>query len=115
MIWQPLKEDPSLLEVQLSAWVRALIAAHPAGGPEVPAWHSIPMEDGRSAQLRLAVAPQIRTKFGVRAVITYAVTGQVVIGAEGFACQGEGVLDLKTRAVLDVRCTLSPLGPLDLG
>lgn len=115
MIWQPLKDDVGPLEAQLSAWVRALVAAHPGGGPEAPTWHTAPLGDGQIAQFRLAVAPQVRTTFGVRAVVTYAVTGQVVIAAEGFACEGEAVLDLKTRAFLDVRCRLSPLGPVNGG
>lgn len=115
MIWQPLKEDVGALDVQLSASVRALVAAHPAGGPEAPTWQSVHLGDGRRVQLRLAASPQIRTKFGLRAVITYAVTGQAVIGAEGFVCRGEAVLDLKTRAFLDVQCTLSPIGAVEAG
>lgn len=115
MIWQPLKDDVGALDVQLSASVRALVAAHPAGGPEAPVWQTVPLGDGHSLQLRLAASPQIRTKYGLRAVITYAVTGQAVIGAEGFACRGEAVLDLKTRAFLDVQCTLVPLGAVEVG
>ena len=110
MIWQPLKEDVGMLDLHLSASVRALVAAHPAGGPETPSWQAVGLGDGRTAQFRLAVAPQIRTKHGVRAVITYDVTGQVVIGADGYACEGEVVLDLKTRAFLHVRWVLTPLG-----
>ncbi|MDQ0509463.1 hypothetical protein [Ancylobacter amanitiformis] len=113
MIWQPLKDDPDVVEVQLSAAVCLLVAAYPAGGPERPAWQSFALPDGRTLQLRLAARPQIRTTFGPRAVITYEVSGQAVIGSEGFMCRGEAILDLKTRALLDVQCRLSPIGALE--
>ncbi|WP_029002899.1 hypothetical protein [Azorhizobium doebereinerae] len=112
MIWQPLKDDVGGVEARLSETVRALVAAYPAGGPEQPAWQALALADGRPLQLRLAVMPRSRLSHGRRAALDYAVSGQAVFGGEGFRCEGVAVLDLKTRALLDVTCRLVSLGPV---
>ncbi len=113
MIWHPLKDDVGALDGLLTAAARAVVGAHPSGGPDAPLWQTLALEDGRLLQLRLSAVPRQRITHGLRAALAYAVAGQAVIGTAGFACSGSVVVDLKTRAFLDVRCALTALGPVE--
>ncbi|MGU3492575.1 hypothetical protein ACLBXM_00910 [Xanthobacteraceae bacterium A53D] len=110
MTWHPPRTDVSPLEAELSRLARALILADP-DGTAAPDWHDLALE-GEPARAHLAARPRERGSHLGRAVLIYDLSGQVLIGRAGHACTGTAVMDLKTRAFLDVSCGLRPMGRL---
>lgn len=108
MIWQPLREDVAPLDVALSRQIRALILADPEGRA-APVWTPLPLP-GAEAQLRLAARPEESEIRAGRMVLLYRLSGQATVGRDGFACNGRAVVDLKTRAFVEVSWQLQPLG-----
>ncbi|MFG1431285.1 hypothetical protein V5F44_15580 [Xanthobacter sp. V2C-8] len=108
MTWQPPARDMDPREMILSAAVRVAIARHP-DGCRADAWQEL-ASGGMRLTLRLAHAPQQRIAYNGRAALMYAVSGEVLEGRQGHSCEGSAVLDLKTRAFLNVDCRLVPTG-----
>ncbi|WP_127089607.1 hypothetical protein [Aquabacter cavernae] len=110
MTWQPPERDIDPFEKLLSLAVRDTILAHPAGnGGAAQTWREL-RSDGMALNLLLRVAPREAVSHQGRAALTYDVGGEALSGRTGYRCEGRAVIDLKTRAFLDVTCRLVPVG-----
>lgn len=109
MIWRPLDEDVSPFDVMVSTAVRDCIIQNPNGLRENAQWRDFTYE-GVKLSLRMRAAPQQSLTHNKRAAIEYVVAGEGVSGEIGYRCEGRAILDLKTRAFLDVDCELIPTG-----
>lgn len=108
MTWRPPERDIHPYEKILSLAIRDAILSAPAGnGPG--AWREVSAE-GETLNLMLRIAPREQRSFKGRAVLAYAVAGDAVAAAKGYRCEGEALIDLKTRAFLSVECQLVPVG-----
>ncbi|MFG1392041.1 hypothetical protein [Xanthobacter agilis] len=113
MIWQPLERDVDPRDMIVSRAVRTGIARYPDGHRET-IWQE-GTYGGRMLRLRLHHAPRQTLAYQGRAALLYAVSGEVLEGLEGYRCEASAILDLKTRAFLNVACRLIPLGPVEPG
>lgn len=110
MTWVPPERDIDPLEKALSLAVRDTILAFPAGNGSAPeSWRDLSRE-GAAVSVLLRVAPREAASHQGRAALAYDVGGEAVAGRVGYRCEGRAVIDLKTRAFLDVTCRLVPVG-----
>ncbi|MEP9377953.1 hypothetical protein ABLE91_14640 [Aquabacter sp. CN5-332] len=109
MIWQPLTQDVNPFDVMVSMAVRDCITQNPNGLRENAPWRSFTY-DGAELRLCLRTAPQQSITHNGRAALVYVVAGEGVSGQMGYRCEGRAILDLKTRAFLDVDCQLIQMG-----
>ncbi|MEW6256046.1 MAG: hypothetical protein AB1592_08825 [Pseudomonadota bacterium] len=110
MTWTPPDRDIHPYETILSLAIRDTILAAPSGNGE-GTWREVEAQ-GEALNLHLRVAPRERRTFNGRAVLAYAVAGDAVAAGTGYRCEGEALIDLKTRAFLAVECRLLPVGDI---
>ncbi|MGY8683194.1 hypothetical protein Q2941_36275 [Bradyrhizobium sp. UFLA05-153] len=68
---------------------------------------SLLLRDGRELRLRLSTQHLEQRQRGPRTVVVYAIRGNAVVdNRTGYRVSGQAVLDLATRAFLDVECRL---------
>ncbi|MFG1295545.1 hypothetical protein [Xanthobacter variabilis] len=108
MSWQPPVRDMNPREMILSAAVRDAISRHP-DGHRATSWQDLTLA-GVRLRLSLTHAPHQSVTYAGRAALMYAVAGEAVEGEGGYRCEGSAILDLKTRAFLNVECALIPVG-----
>ncbi len=71
------------------------------------------LRDGREARLKLSTHCLQQEQRGPWAVLVYALQGNAVVdNAIGYRVTGQAVLDVATRAFLDVECQLEWVGPV---
>lgn len=108
MIWRPLERDIDPRDMIVSRVVRLAITRFPEAHRET-VWQEAGY-GGVRLHLRLDHAPSQTVTYQGRAAMLYVIAGEVVEGREGARCEGQAVLDLKTRAFLSVTCRLIPVG-----
>lgn len=113
MIWQPPDRDIHPFEKILSLAVRDLVLAFPGGNMNGPvAWRDV--RCGETAlNLALRVSPLETRSHKGRAALAYGVSGDAVWGRAGYRCEGEALIDLRTRAFLAVECRMIPVGAVE--
>ncbi|WP_426441386.1 hypothetical protein [Bradyrhizobium genosp. P] len=71
------------------------------------------LRDGREVRLKLSAHCLEQEQRGPRAVLVYALQGNAVVdNGMGYRVTGQAVLDVATRAFLDVKCQLEWVGPV---
>lgn len=69
------------------------------------------LRDGRELRLKLSTHCLGQEQRGPRAVLVYALKGNVIIdNSMGYGVTGRAILDVATRAFLDVSCQLKQVG-----
>lgn len=115
-VWQPATHeiDP-LLEAVANA-ARATIlptASINVSPPTADGIRSSRLRDGRELRLQLSAQCREQRRRGPRAVVVYAVQGSAIVDDRaGYRVTGQAVLDLGTRAFLDIQCRLEPVDPV---
>ncbi|MEW6122661.1 MAG: hypothetical protein AB1698_08595 [Pseudomonadota bacterium] len=112
MTWGPPERDMEPLEKALSLAVRDTILAYPAGNGGAPDHWRDMRSEGAPLSVLLRIFPRETASHRGRAALAYDVAGEAVVGRMGYRCEGRAVIDLKTRAFLDVACRLVAVGPV---
>ncbi|MCA6107942.1 hypothetical protein [Bradyrhizobium cenepequi] len=117
-LWQPATHeiDPLLEAVANAARATILptasINAPPPSGDGIC---SNRLRDGRQLRLQLSAQCLEQRQRGPCTVVVYAVQGNAVVDNRmGYQVTGRAVLDLATRAFLDVECRLESVGTVPL-
>src|SRR5262245_25127184 len=115
MTWRPAsKEIDPLQEAVLNA-ARATILPTAAVNSPAPASdgvRALTLEDGRQVRIALTAREMSKETRNGRAQVTYAFSGNAVADRAGYRVTGEAVIDLTTRAFLNVSCRLEPVGSI---
>jgi hypothetical protein len=109
LTWQPLRSVPSALELALCDTVRAVVSQLDlfAGISRTEDGDlDVALADGSRLRVNLRIAGRTATTFGPRQAVRYDLEGQAVFGGEGMGLAAHATLDIKTRAFLDVACTI---------
>ena len=112
-VWRPASHeiDPVLEAVAAAARATILpvatIDTPPASADGI---REVPLADGRRLRMVLSARELSQESRGGRAVIVYAVLGNAVIDRAGYSISGQAVVDVATRAFLDVDCRLESVG-----
>ncbi|MGY0576278.1 hypothetical protein ACTGJ9_039115 [Bradyrhizobium sp. RDM12] len=81
--------------------------------PSADGIRSLRLRDGRELRLKVSTHCLKQEKRGARAVLVYAVQGHAVVDNRmGYRVTGQAVLDVATRAFLDLECQLERGGPV---
>jgi hypothetical protein len=107
MTWRPLNRVPDPLEIALLDAVRASVTAldtHAGIRREDNDALAVDLADGRRLRASFRTIAQTPAAFGAREALRYDLEGRAVVGAESFGLAAHAVIDLKTRAFLDVAC-----------
>ncbi len=71
------------------------------------------LRDGRELRLKLSTRCPDQKQRGPRTVIVYALLGNAVVDNRiGYQVRGQAVLDVATRAFLDIDCQLEQVAPV---
>lgn len=107
MTWRPLSRVPDLLEIALLDAVRATVT----GLDTLSGIHrdqngalAVDLSDGRRLHASFRALAQTPAAFGAREALRYDFEGRAVVGAESLGLAAHAVVDIKTRAFLDVGC-----------
>lgn len=116
MSWTPAKGEPALLEGAINDLARRLLMPNvfpPVGSSELEGWRAIALADGRQAAVALEVRPTVDRQWGPRAAACYDLVGRATLDRDGFAIAGRVVVDMATKAFLEVECRLTAMGRID--
>ncbi|XIA63692.1 hypothetical protein ACFIOY_32285 [Bradyrhizobium sp. TZ2] len=81
--------------------------------PSTDGIHSQRLRDGRELRLKLSTRCLEQRQRGPCTVIVYALLGNAVVDNRiGYQVRGQAVLDVVTRAFLDVECQLEQVAPV---
>lgn len=109
MTWRPLSRVPDLLEIAMLDIVRASVTAldtHAGIRREDNGALAVDLADGRRLHASFRTIAQTPAAFGAREALRYDLEGRAVVGAESLGLAAHAVIDLKTRAFLDVGCEI---------
>ncbi len=67
---------------------------------------AVDLADGRRLHASFRTIAQMPATFGAREALRYDLEGRAVIGAESLGLAAHAVVDVKTRAFLDVACEI---------
>ena len=109
MTWRPLDRVPDPVQLAFLDAVRATVA--PVGvyagvSRASEEMLAVDMKDGRRAFVGFAKTAPTSTTFGERQALRYDFEGRAVIGAEGFGLSARAIVDVKTKAFLDITCDI---------
>lgn len=115
-LWQPATHeiDP-LLEAVANAARATILPTAPINvlPPAADGIRPNRLRDGRELRLQLSTQCLEQRQRGPRTVVVYAVQGHAVVDdCAGYRLTGQAVLDVATRAFLDVQCRLESVGPI---
>jgi len=109
MSWRPLDRVPDHVELAFLDAVRATILPvelHSRIAAAENGTLTVTLADGRMAHVSFQVATRASTNFGAREALRYDLNGQAVIGHTSFGLAARAVVDLKTRAFVEVACEI---------
>ena len=116
MNWTPAKSEPDLLEAAINDLARHTLmpAVVPAVGSLDPeGWRKVTLADGRQAAITLEIRPSTDRQWGPRAAACYDFVGQAALERDGFAIAGAIIVDVATKAFLEVDCELTATGRIE--
>ncbi|MCC8955309.1 hypothetical protein H8B02_18245 [Bradyrhizobium sp. Pear77] len=112
--WRPATHEIDPLLEAVADAARATIlptASIDMPPPSADGIRSQRLRDGRELRLKLSTHCLGQEQRGPRAVLVYALKGSVVVdNGTGYGVTGRAVLDVATRAFLDVSCQLKHVG-----
>lgn len=116
-VWRPATHeiDPLLEAVASTARATILATASSINAPaaSVDGIRSQRLRDGRDLRLKLSTHCLEQEQRGPGTVVIYALRGNAVVdNRAGYRVTGQAVLDVATRAFLDVECRLEMTGPV---
>jgi hypothetical protein len=109
MNWQPLARVPDAIELALRDAVRASVMrldTHAGISRVEDNMLAIDLADGRRIHAGFRTIAQAPVTFGAREALRYDMDGRAVIGRDGLGLVAHAVVDIKTRAFLDVSCEI---------
>ncbi|WP_027522015.1 hypothetical protein [Bradyrhizobium sp. Ec3.3] len=117
-VWRPATREIDPLEEAVANAARATILPTPTINVPRQSSDGIRtqlLRDGRELRLLLSTQYLKLQQRGPRAVVIYAVRGNAVVDKHiGYRVTGQAVLDVATRAFLDVECRLESAGSVML-
>ncbi|MGY3133986.1 hypothetical protein ACVWZM_004668 [Bradyrhizobium sp. USDA 4501] len=114
-VWHPAtREIDPLLEAVANTARATILPTAPINipPPSADGIRSQRLRDGRELRLKLSTHPVEQEQRDPCAVLVYALKGNVVVDNTGYRVTGQAVLDVATRAFLDVSCQLKRVGPV---
>jgi hypothetical protein len=105
--WRPLSRVPDALETALLDAVRASVMeldTHAGVRRDENGALTVDLKDGRRVHVSFRTVARAPTTFATRAGLRYDLDGRAVIGEESLGLAAHAVVDLRTRAFLDVAC-----------
>lgn len=115
-VWRPATHEIDPLLEAVAHTARATIL--PTASINIPAAsvdgiRSQRLRDGRELRLKLSTHCLEQEQRGPATVVIYALLGNAVVdNRTGYRVTGQAVLDVATRAFLDVECRLEMTGPV---
>jgi hypothetical protein len=109
MSWQPLTRIPDLVQIALLDAARASImpldmrAGISLGEGNMLA---VDLTDGRRIHVGFRTVAKSAETFGARAALRYDMEGRAIVGQEGLGLAAHAVVDVKTKAFLDIACEI---------
>jgi hypothetical protein len=73
-------------------------------------WYNLTLRDGRRAAIALRTSLRSDRRWGSRAVLSYDLLCRATLERDGFAFEGRAVIDVATRAFLEIEGNLTALG-----
>lgn len=71
------------------------------------------LANGQEAVIELKASPATRCTFGKRAAISYVLDGYAATIDLAYRARGDAIVDIKTRAFLNLNITLEPVGKVN--
>ena len=109
MSWRPLSRVPDMIELALLDAVRASVMprdTHAGISLAENDMLAIDLADGRRIHASFRTLAQAPVTFGARNALRYDMDGRAIIGRDGLGLAAHAVVDIKTRAFLDVACEI---------
>lgn len=111
--WAPAQNELDPLLAAIHAVARSVVM--PGVAPAVAArtpegWHSLALADGRQVNIALQTRLRPERQWGPRAILSHDFFGQATVGHDAVTFTGRAVIDVSTRAFLEVDCRLTPMG-----
>jgi hypothetical protein len=109
MTWQPLARVPDPIQLALLDAARASIMPLDMRAGISRAENdmlAVDLADGRRIHVSFKTIAQTPETFGARNAVRYDMEGRAVIGKEGLGLAAHAVVDLKTRAFLNIACEI---------
>ncbi|MES5486691.1 hypothetical protein QMZ05_28395 [Bradyrhizobium sp. INPA03-11B] len=116
-VWRPATHEIDPLVEAIANTARATIL--PTASINIPPQsadgiHSQRLRDGRELRLCLSTKYLEQGQRAFCTVLVYALHGNALVDSfMGYRVTGQAVLDVATRAFLDVECRLDPVGPVE--
>ena len=107
MTWRPLSRVPDILELALLDAVRASVTGLDTLSGirrDENGALAVDLSDGRRLHASFRAIAQSPATFGPREALRYDFEGRAIVGTESLGLAAHAVVDLKTRAFLDVGC-----------
>lgn len=114
--WRPASHEPDPLLEAVNNAARATIlpvAAINVPPPSSDGIRDLQLPDGRQLRIALTAHQMAQETHGVRAVVIYDIGGNALIDRIGYRVTGRAVVDIATRAFLDINCRLETVGSVD--
>ncbi|WP_136626327.1 hypothetical protein [Bradyrhizobium macuxiense] len=116
-VWRPASHEIDPLVEAIANTARATIlptASINIPPPSADGVHSQRLRDGRELRLSLSTQYLEREQRALCTVLVYALHGNAIVdNSLGYRVTGQAVLDIATRAFLDVECRLDPAGRIE--
>jgi hypothetical protein len=109
MTWQPLARIPDPIQLAFLDAARATIMpldTHAGVSRAENDMLAVDLADGRRIHVSFKTIAQSAEKFGARNAVRYAMEGRAIVGREGLGLAASAIVDVKTRAFLDVSCEI---------
>ena len=107
MTWRPLSRVPDVVEIALLDAVRAsLTGLDTLSGirRDENGALAVDLADGRRLHASFRTVAQTPATFGAREALRYDLEGRAIVGAESLGLAAHAIVDVKTRAFLDIGC-----------
>jgi hypothetical protein len=109
MSWQPLSRVPDALELAFLDIVRASVMpldTHAGIRVAENDMLAVELADGRRIHARFRTLARTPVAFGPREALRYDLDGRAVVERESLGLAAHAVVDVKTRAFVDLSCEI---------
>jgi hypothetical protein len=116
-IWRPASQEIDPLQEAILHAARATIlplAAISSPAPSGEGVRELQLADGRHLRMMLTAQQSSQETRNGRLVVVYGFSGNAVADHAGYRVTGQAILDVATRAFLDVSCRLAPVGAVSV-
>jgi hypothetical protein len=114
--WTPAESETDPLEKAIHAVVRHVLmpGVVPAVGELTPeGWYKVTLEDGRRAVIEPQTHLRPDRRWGPRAVVSHDLVCRATLEHDGFEFEGRAVIDVATKAFLEIEGSLTATGRVD--